>query len=453
MTTEKKQVVNDDAADAVLVASCLDAIGVECWHDTLTDNYHLLVDGRVHNYERDVLCDIYATIQQSVIVLGVDAKGDKVRKPFKMPMQRYQDAVIALCRKMERNIAREYIDKLPLLDCMPKLPNGFADIFVLDHELVGVDADAYAQYCHTVFWEMFCALYSRMREAGSRYDRLPVLVGKQGVGKSTFAQGLSIKKTTFNKINLSLTREEILVQRRACLVSEAEELNLTRRDVGLIKSLITDPKPSYRRKYARDTTTQPLTDIMIGTTNNEMFTAWDDENRRIAPINIKDCKPEFADGRVLTYCQENLAQWLTFAKYMVETKQEVILKPSDTWAKAYGQARYVEHSKREMLDVAIDEALTVAKSRSQRWQGRLYFRGITARTAYTKEFPYTHGVFSDRELGRAARERGLESKNIKIKGKQVRVYIEKAKHLTLVPNDHGDVLASFEAEDTDSPLH
>lgn len=140
----------------------------------------------------------------------------------------------------------------------------------------------------------------RAYEPGAKFDYMPVLIGKQGIGKSMFLRRLACNSDwycdNFNTVDGDAAAEKL----RGMWIVELAELLATKRqkDVESIKAFVTSTVDTIRPKYARETEQRPRVCVFAGTTNNRHFLTDKTGNRRFLPVDCGAHRPAmslFAD--------------------------------------------------------------------------------------------------------------------------------------------------------------
>ncbi len=136
------------------------------------------------------------------------------------------------------------------------------------------------------------ALVARSLHPGCQFDYMVILMGDQGIAKSSFIRRLAIDET-FAMEGLKRFDEEGLKQIEGKVVAEVSEMANFRSDtMDNIKAFITTRKDTYRKSYARYATTVPRRTVLIGTTNDELVLDDPTGNRRFL---IVECRRRKAD--------------------------------------------------------------------------------------------------------------------------------------------------------------
>lgn len=115
--------------------------------------------------------------------------------------------------------------------------------------------------------KFLAAAVARVFEPGCKWDYMPVLVGSQGRGKSTFVSILA--RGWGSDTFVAVHGKEAYEQLEGYWIVEVPELAAFKRaEVEGIKHFITKRTDSYRKAYARYVTDARRQCVLIGTTNN-----------------------------------------------------------------------------------------------------------------------------------------------------------------------------------------
>lgn len=115
---------------------------------------------------------------------------------------------------------------------------------------------------------MILGLIKRVFEPGSKFDEMMVLVGGQGMGKSTFARYLAIKDDWFCTIE-NIQGKDAVMNLMGKTVVEIEEFVALRnaKSANEAKSFLSKLSDRIRIPYEKFSTDVPRTCILIGTLN------------------------------------------------------------------------------------------------------------------------------------------------------------------------------------------
>lgn len=150
-------------------------------------------------------------------------------------------------------------------------------------DYLGVEKNEYTTECMKLF--MMGAI-SRAYHPGCKFDYMPVFVGKQGIGKSTFLRLLSMNNAWYNDNFNTIEGDKAPEKLRGMWMVELAELLATKKakEVESIKAFLTSTVDTYRPPYGRRTEQRPRVCVFAGTTNNDHFLTDRTGNRRFLPI-------------------------------------------------------------------------------------------------------------------------------------------------------------------------
>lgn len=133
------------------------------------------------------------------------------------------------------------------------------------------------------------AMAGRIIEPGCKADMVPILIGGQGVGKTTAVKAMAPMLDTFSEIDLSSKRDADLARQvRGKLICELGELRgLKTKESEAIKAWVTRTHEEWVPKYTEYTTTMARRCVFIGTTNEEEFLIDQTGNRRWLPLTVQ----------------------------------------------------------------------------------------------------------------------------------------------------------------------
>ena len=146
---------------------------------------------------------------------------------------------------------------------------------------MGTVAGAYERSVGLYIWT---ALAGRIMEPGCPADMVPILIGNQGLGKSTGIAAMVPDPDYFVEIRLDEADDVIARKMRGVLIGEIAEMRgLRSTDLERIKSFVTRKHEKWVPKYQEFATTFARRCLMIGTSNeDDLF--MDTENRRWLPV-------------------------------------------------------------------------------------------------------------------------------------------------------------------------
>lgn len=136
---------------------------------------------------------------------------------------------------------------------------------------------------------MILGMIKRIFNPGSKFDEMIVLVGGQGIGKSTFARYLSITDDWFCTIE-NIQGKDAVMNLMGKTVVEIEEFVALRnaKSANEAKSFLSKLSDRIRIPYEKYATDVPRTCIFIGTLNERTFLNDHTGERRYLPV---ECNP------------------------------------------------------------------------------------------------------------------------------------------------------------------
>ena len=146
-----------------------------------------------------------------------------------------------------------------------------------------------SQYVRAVLDYMFTAIVARLLAIDKpvKADMMPVLVGAEGLGKSTFVRAIAFDSDVVGEFSFKDTHADIIRLTQGKSVVELSELDgISRVDGSFIKAYITRVEDSWVKKFQEAATTSARRFLIIGTTNNIRFITHAMGTRRWLPVRI-----------------------------------------------------------------------------------------------------------------------------------------------------------------------
>lgn len=144
-------------------------------------------------------------------------------------------------------------------------------------------------YLRAVSRKFFLALIARIYEPGCKFDHLPVLEGKQGIGKSTFGRILVGDKWFMDGLP-DLSDKDAALNLQGIWLCEMSELSsLYRSQLEVAKAFITRQVDKVRPPYGARRVELPRSTVFVGTTNDRDYLVDSTGNRRFWPVLISGC--------------------------------------------------------------------------------------------------------------------------------------------------------------------
>lgn len=174
---------------------------------------------------------------------------------------------------------REYLNTRPEWDGKPRLSTTL-------HEAFDLEKNAY----HAEVWtKTVVAAVARAYHPGIKFDNMLVLVGAQGVGKSTFVQRLTPPGSGWFTSSIDITKageKESMEKLLGVWIVEVAELSNRKADQDKLKNYISSQSDRFRIPYESTADTFKRQNIFIATTNNIEFLVDTTGSRRFWPVQI-----------------------------------------------------------------------------------------------------------------------------------------------------------------------
>jgi predicted P-loop ATPase len=182
------------------------------------------------------------------------------RRGFKpMGKDLLRDAIHAAAHTNRIDTAIEWISRLRW-DGVPRI-----DTFAID--VWGWRDTAYSRAVGAYTWT---AMAGRVLEPGVRADMAPILIGLQGLKKTTTVQLMAPSEEYYAEVKLTDDDDDIARKLRGKLIGELEELRgLNTRAIEEIKAFITRRHEQWVPKYKEFATSYARRCILIGTGNDD----------------------------------------------------------------------------------------------------------------------------------------------------------------------------------------
>lgn len=143
-------------------------------------------------------------------------------------------------------------------------------------------------YTREVSRLLFSGGIHRAYRPGCKFDDVPVLVGRQGGGKSALVRLLAMDDTFFREVKTFEGSEGVEALSGGWIIEIPEMLATARaKEVELVKAYITRQEDTYRVPYDKYVNALKRRCIFVGTTNNPTFLVDRTGNRRFYPINCE----------------------------------------------------------------------------------------------------------------------------------------------------------------------
>ena len=185
---------------------------------------------------------------------------DNWGKPYRLSVDKWQELVRATIASKQVDPVACYLRDLPVWDKVERIPTMFADA-------LGAEDSALNRATACAF---MIGAVKRTLDPGCQHDWLPVLIGEQGGGKTTFCRELP--PPAYPDWFARLPDLTVDTQRKCeailnAWIVECPELRVN--DWVKAKGFIDDLRDRYRRPYAHNSQSFPRAWVAIGTANDE----------------------------------------------------------------------------------------------------------------------------------------------------------------------------------------
>jgi len=187
-------------------------------------------------------------------------------------------ALVAASHERAFHPIRDYLNGLEW-DGIPRV-----DTLLVDY----LSADD-TPYVRAVIRKTLTAAVARVMRPGCKFDYMLVLVGPQGIGKSTLFERLGGK--WFNdSLSMNDSKDKTAAEKlQGYWIMEISELaGIRKAEIEAVKSFLSRQKDIFRPAYGRRTVEHPRQCIVVGSTNADTgFLRDSTGNRRFWPVTVK----------------------------------------------------------------------------------------------------------------------------------------------------------------------
>lgn len=258
-----------------------------------------------------------------------------------------------------------------------------------------------SEWAISVSLYLFTALWARASSPkGCKADIAPVLIGRQGTGKSSLTRILALNEDWCSDVDFTEKDADIARELRQKIVMEIPELGgMSKREQNGVKAFMTRKKDSWVPKFVEAARIATRRCVFIVTTNDKDFLTDSTGNRRWAPVEVgnidrdavkRDILQLWAEAREIytsygvMYEHVEMLQEAENAKYMavdpwqetisewIESNPDELLTTKNIVEKAL-RLNYVYMKKRDANAVAnVMRALGYERVRTRKDGGRDY---------------------------------------------------------------------------------
>lgn len=190
-----------------------------------------------------------------------------------------QDAMIMCAEQNGFNEVLDYLNSLKW-DGIERLDRLFIDY-------LGAEDNVYTR---AVARKSLTAAVARAYEPGCKYDTMPILIGRQGAGKSTLIRTMG-KKWYADGLSTFEGKEAAENIQGKWIIEAGEMAGYTRAEENASKQFLSRQVDVFRQAYGRRTQEYPRRCVFFGSSNQYEFLKDITGNRRFWPVDIEAQKP------------------------------------------------------------------------------------------------------------------------------------------------------------------
>ena len=231
---------------------------------------------------------------------------------------KYNQALAIVMEKNVYNPLKELIENKKW-DGVERVDSFLKDILKCDCSDKNI-RDYYKEVSRMIFYGGIARLYT----PGVKFDYMPILIGEQGVGKSTIVDWLALNTQYYKEVTTIDGKDGIECLEGGWICEFSELLAMTRqKDVQSMKAFVTRTADKYRKPYDKYVSTIPRKCIFIGTTNDSEFLTDTTGNRRYLPVEVSIPRGELFDNE--EYIKDYILGCWREALYKMQNKDNFYL--------------------------------------------------------------------------------------------------------------------------------
>ena len=291
---------------------------------------HLPLDKWIH---RDKHVD--AAIRAAILD-NFKFHNSKADSHAKWGVEAYEENINSIVYGLQVDPFREWLEALPTWD-------GEGRIDSLWESALGVEA-GHLEWSASKF---LIAAVARTYEDNYQHDFMPILVGPQGCGKSTFCRELVTTGDGWfvDGLDMAATPKELTESTMGAVIVEFSELvGIRRADVERLKTYLSQRQVTIRLSYRRNSGTYPRQWVPLGTANNDGSGVLPEDRSGHRRFVIIDIPPTSTPGRVKSYLDQHRRQLWAEALARYQKKETTHLPPEDEAAASAKAMGYVVHN-------------------------------------------------------------------------------------------------------------
>lgn len=190
--------------------------------------------------------------------------------------KKLSDALEIISEKNLFHPVRDYLNSLKW-DRVPRLETLLIDLYGAEDN----------EYVRAVTRKTLAAAVSRVMKPGCKFDYMLLLIGDQGIKKSTFFSILAGKWFNGSFNFHMIGKKDSVEQLQGSWITEVQELDGMRRsDVDSVKSFVSNPIDEMRPAYGRYKMEYKRQGIFVGTSNEDTPLLDQTGGRRFWPVKV-----------------------------------------------------------------------------------------------------------------------------------------------------------------------
>lgn len=179
------------------------------------------------------------------------------------------------------------------------------------------------RYIREVTKKWLVGAVARALKPGIKFELMPVLIGSQGIGKSTLCGLLCPEYFLDNLPSLSgINKDNLMLIKDSWIVEVAELSAMSKTAIEGTKAFISTRVDKYKAPYASTVEDHPRRCVFIGTTNETEFLKDKTGNRRFLPV---ECGVEKPKKDVFNVDKSYILQLLAEAREMFKNGENLFL--------------------------------------------------------------------------------------------------------------------------------
>lgn len=219
------------------------------------------------------------------------------------------DSMIYVARAHSVNPMKQHIEAAKW-DEKPR-----AEAFFIDN--LGAEDN---HYTRMVTRKWLSGAISRVYEPGVKFDIIPILMGAQGLGKSTLVANLAPDYFNDDLKTMGKNKDDYQKLLGSWIIELAELSAMQKTDIETMKNFTSAKSDYYRNSYGRFATQHPRKCVFIGSTNHNDFLKDVTGERRFYPIK---CGVQAATRNPLKYDKPYILQILAEVKTWVDAGERL----------------------------------------------------------------------------------------------------------------------------------